>query len=221
MKNLIFTIAMGLILLTSCSKDDSLEQTELQTIDSVYILNQSNNTPNWDTMVIDSPQNSANYAYEQNNSNRHSIEGLYMSPPQNGLTIQWTGSQTGDRTYGVAEFKQISPSFNFHFKMKTECISVDGNEAVYGGVITQIVSLLGDVPLIEEGWRYYFKVIDNGEGGIPGGIIPSDQLSNMTIFAPPGIPLLCNGYSPSSYIWSSQGYTDVYEPGFVIVGQVN
>ncbi len=217
MKNLILPIAIGIVLLTACSKDESLEQTELQTTDSVYILNHFDETSNLETMVLDSPQNGVNYASELNISYRDHTDGLFMSAPQYGMTLQWTGTQTEHGPSGSAEFKQITPYINLHFKMKTECISIEGNEAVYGGTITQVISATGNAPIIEEGWRYYFKVIDNVERGLPGGIVPNDQLSNRSIFAPPGIQLLCNGYPPSSYIWSSLGYTEVLEPGFVKV----
>ena len=39
MKNLILSMTAGLILLTGCSKDDSVEQIEEQTVDHVYVLN--------------------------------------------------------------------------------------------------------------------------------------------------------------------------------------
>ena len=52
MKNLIFLIALVFILFTSCSKDESIEQAELQTSDTVYIFNQHNETSSWDTMVF-------------------------------------------------------------------------------------------------------------------------------------------------------------------------
>ena len=48
-----------------------------------------------------------------------------------------------------------------------------------------------------------------------------DQIANKTIFASPSSPSLCNAYLPNHIIWSSQGYTDVIEPGFVIVEQLN
>jgi hypothetical protein len=78
-------------------------------------------------------------------------------------------------------------------------------------------SLTGNAPSIGVGWRFYFKVVDNGTGGVPGGIIPNDQISNKTIFASPMSPSLCNAYLPNNQMWSSQGNTDVLAPGFVVV----
>jgi hypothetical protein len=135
------------------------------------------------------------------------------------MTITWSGTQTSNGVSGGAEIIQATPNFSFHFGMETECVTVDGKEAVYGGIITQVRSLSGNAPNIGVGWRFYFKVIDNGTGGVPGGIIPYDQISNKTIFASPMSPSLCNAYLPNNQMWSSRGYTDVIEPGFVAVNQ--
>ncbi len=91
--------------------------------------------------------------------------------------------------------------------METECVTVNSNEAVYGGTITQVKTLSGDAPNIQVGWRFYFKVIDSRV----------DQKSNTTIFASPRSLSLCNEYPPNHPIWSSQGYEEVFSPGFVIV----
>jgi len=141
-------------------------------------------------------------------------EGYYQPISRNGMHITWTGTQFEDGSKrGSAVLKQISPDTNFHIILETECITVNGNEAVYGGTITQIKALSGNAPIIEVGWRFYFKVDDYGL--FLNG--PNDQISNSTIFASSMLPLLCNSYGPNSNFWSSQGYQEVFSPGFVIV----
>ena len=213
MKNLILPIAIGLVLFTSCSKDESLEQIETQDINYVHVLNQNNETSFWETKIIDNTQIGAKYEDEPNLTYQNYTEGLYMSAPQNGMTLQWRGSNNDNGAHGMAEFKQIAPWVNLHFKMETECITVVGNEAVYGGNISEVIALLGEAPDIGVGWRFYFKVTDNDQGGFA----PYDQISNVTIFASPRSISLCNVYLPNDNIWSTQGYTDVTKPGFVVM----
>ena len=218
MKNITLLFALGLILFTSCSKDDSLEQTELQTIDSVYVLNQFNDSATWDSQVLDNSQNGANYSYEDPNiTYRAHTKGHYSQPSRDGMTLQWDGTTTIQGFQGRAVFKQATPNFSLHFNMETECITVDGNEAVYGGIITQVIELSGDTPIIGVGWRFYFKVTDNDQGGI----VTNDQISNVTLFTSPMSPSLCNVHLPSNSIWSSQGYSEVIDPGYVLVELLN
>ena len=218
MKNLILPIALAAILLTACSKEESVEQFEEQNIDSVYVLNQFNETSYWDTMEVDEFQRSTDNTNLENSVARESnTRGHYLPSSRDAMIIQWAGSQTEQNTSGRAELKQSNPNFSFHFKLETECVMVDGNKAVYGGIITQVIELSGNAPDIGVGWRIYFNVIDNGEGGVPGGIVPYDQIANKTIFASPRSISLCNVYLPNDNIWSSQGYTEVTEPGFVVV----
>lgn len=205
MKNSIFLIALTAIILTSCSKDESVEQFEEQNIDSVYVLNQFGETSYWDTMEVDEQARSTDYT---TNNNVHT-EGYYQPSSQNGMTISWSGTQTHNRARGRADLKQTSPNINFHFVLETECVMVNGNQAVYGGTITQVKALSGDVPNLDIGWRIYFKVIDSG--------LENDQIANTIIFASPRSISLCNVYPPTKEIWSTQGYSDVVTPGFVVV----
>ena len=211
MKNLTLLFALGFILITSCSKDESLEQTELQTTNSVYVLNQFNEASYWDTTVLDESRTSDD---EHNSIQRVSItKGHYSPTSRDAMTIEWTGTQTELRSTGKAEVKQSTRNFTFHFNLETECVMVDGNKAVYGGVITKVIELSGDAPDIGVGFRIYFNVIDSNSGGS----IYYDQIANKTIFASPMSPSLCNVYLPNDNIWSSRGFSDVLQPGFVKV----
>ena len=210
MKNLILTTALGIILLTGCSKDDSLELIEEQSTNSVYVLYQLNETTPWGTIVLDEFQRTTDF---QNPVTAHT-DGYYLPSSKDAMTITWSGTQRKDGSRkGRAELRQISPNINFHFILDTECLMAEANEAVYGGTIIQIKSLYGNVPDIDLGWRFYFKVIDSGHGGN----ITYDQIANITMFASPMSPSLCGVYPPNNRIWSSKGYTEVVEPGYVVV----
>ena len=206
MKNLILPIALAVILLTACSKEEFVEQIEEQNIDSVYVLNQFNGAATWDTMLVDEMQRGTMHITAH-------TDGYYQPNTQNGMTITWSGTQfESGSSKGEAELKQTTPNFSFHFYLETECVTVQGNEAVYGGTITKVGKLSGNTPAIGIGWHFYFKVIDNGIGDSSA----FDQIANKTIFASPLSPSLCDNL-PDSHIWSSEGYEDVFLPGYVFV----
>lgn len=211
MKNLFLPIALATILLTSCSKDDSTELIEEQNIQSVIVLNQYNGNSFWDSKEINVPERSTN----NSNDISANTNGHYMPTDRDEMTITWTGNQDENGARGSAELKQESPNSSFHFELETECVTVMGNEAVYGGVITKIKSLGGNTPNITVGWRFYFKVIDGHMGNDQN--IPYDQIANTTIFASPMSPTLCDVFLSDNFTFSIQEYTVVTEPGFVEV----
>ena len=208
MKNFTLLFAIGLILLTGCTKDESYEQNEEQTIDTVYVLNQFDGSATWETMLIDEMQKSIAKTYSIENKENAHTDGYYLPAARDAMTITWSGSQNGNAVRGNAEIQQSTPNYSFHFVLETECVMVDGNQAVYGGIITQVRVLSGDAPPIGIGWRFYFKVIDSES---------FDQIANTTMFASPRSPSLCNVYLPDNRRWSSQGYTNIVAPGFVVV----
>jgi hypothetical protein len=209
MKNLILTMTAGLILLTGCSKEESYEQIEEQTIDSVYVLKQIDGTTTWETMAIDIENNPA-YTYFNHTANNAYTRGLFMPSYRDPLVISWSGFTDETGTYGTAEIQMSRPGYSFHFILQTECVTVDGNAAVFGGIITEVVESSGNPPPFGVNWRFYFKVIDNEQGNS----INYDLISNTRVFASPMSPSLCN-IPPSHRFWSSQGYEEVHEPGFV------
>ena len=210
MKNSILFIALGLILLTGCSKDESIEQLEEQTNNLVYVSKQYNGDSFWEAKKIDFKEN--RFAYPKTYG---VTRGLYMpsSISKTSLLISWEGSSNVNGYLGSAEIKMTTPSYSFHFIMETECVTVIDNVAMYGGLITEVVEVTGDPPPFGIYWRFYFQVTDNDTGGHHD----IDKISSMRIFASPKSMSLCNVYPPNHPIWSSQGYDDVHEPGFVDV----
>jgi hypothetical protein len=214
MKNLAILFALGLILLTGCTKDESYQPIEEQTIDSVYVLNQSEGGNSWEAMptqelirdsarpnnlTVDAASAHTNGYYESSNSIDTTI-------------ISWSGSQSNGLTRGSAEIKMTGPDYSFQFVMETECVTLKGNEAVYGGTITEIGAISGKPPYFDLGWRFYFKVVDYQRGAHQ-----FDKISNMMIFASPMSQSMCGTTGPENHIWSSLGYTEVQRPGFVVV----
>jgi hypothetical protein len=213
MKKSVLLITLGLILLTGCSKDDSAQQIEEQSSDYVFVLNQFEESSTWKTMEIDVIDNTFPYSTTPDTKGYGFTSGLYNPPNRNPLLITWNGTNDKSGYSGSAEIRMSTPSYSFHFIMETECVTVIDNVAMYGGLITHVVRVSGNPPPFGMNWRFYFKVIDNANGG-PSSI---DKISSMRIFASPRSTSLCNVYPPNHPIWSSQGYQEVHEPGFVVV----
>jgi|TARA_R110002110_G_scaffold175760_5_gene379484 hypothetical protein len=208
MKNLTLLFALGLILVSGCTKDESYKQIEEQTINSVYVLNQLEGAFTWETMLIDELQDSTKRTYSIIDGENAHTDGYYVPSSRDAMTITWSGTQTTNGARGSAEIRQTTPNFSLLFVLETECVTVDGNQAVYGGTITEIKALTGNAPPIGMGWRFYFKVIDSQR---------MDQIANCTMFASPMSPSLCNAFLPTNLTWSTQGYSEVLSPGFVEV----
>jgi hypothetical protein len=214
MKNLTLLFALGLTLLTGCTKDESYEQIEEQTVDSVYVLNQSTAGNSWEAMPIEELTHDTTPPIISTVEVANAHTNGHFNSSENGdrVIISWSGSQSNGLTRGSAEIKMTAPDYSFQFVMETECVTAIGNEAVYGGTITEIRELSGKPPYFDIGWRFYFKVVDYQRGAHQ-----FDKISNMMIFASPMSPSICGVSGPSNQIWSSQGYTEVQRPGFVVI----
>jgi hypothetical protein len=212
MKNLFLLMTAGLILLTGCSKEESFEPIDESAANSVYVLKQVNGTTTLEATSIDELHVGADFTYIADTGKTSNTKGYFNPPTRDTTIISWTGSESNRGTNGNAEVQISTPSYSFHFMLQTECINVAGDEAVYGGVVTQVVSRSGQSTSFDVGWRFYFKVIDYGRGSSA----VSDQISNNRFFVSPMAPSFCD-LSPKNAIWSYQGYTDVREPGFVNV----
>ena len=224
MKNLFLTMTAGLILLTGCSKEEPFEQIEEQTIDTVYILKQIDDTTTMETIPLDR-QTGVDYTYIKDKPNETGFtNGLYYSTNRDKYDLTWSGFTDETGNYGNAELQMSTPAYSLHLMLETECVRVDGDAAVYGGIITRVVQSSGNPPPFGVNWRFYFKVVDNDKGNgmynHQWSDIKYDQISNTRIFASPRSISLCDLYLPGNRIWSSKGYQEVRKPGFVEVSEI-
>ena len=158
MKNLTILFALGLILFTSCSKDDSLEQTELQTIDSVYVLNQFAGSAAWESMLIDQSQNSANLAYSINNGIDAHTDGYYAPTSRDAMTIVWSGTQNGSGARrGSATIKQSTPNFSFHLDLEQNVSQWMGTKLYMEVQLLKLELLLETHLQLESGGDFILK----------------------------------------------------------------
>jgi len=215
MKNLIIPIALGIFLFTSCSKDESLEQTEDQTSNLIHVLEQNLEQDSFRTIEIDNFTGGINYTATTRDNDFAHCSGLYMPGNRDATILSWSGNRDNTGTYGYAELQITKPSYSLHIVMETECITLDGNKAVYGAIITDVIELRGNAPQIGELWRFYFQVTDNKLGFST----VADQISSTMLFASPRSHSLCATYPPNHDIWSSNGRENVLDPGFVEVSR--
>jgi hypothetical protein len=214
MKNLLLIITAGLFILTSCSVEETNETIQDEISDTVYILNQIEGVSRQVSSPIGGSQNDIyeNTTIGSDGPWEVGTNGQYIPSNNNAMSITWTGTQNPNAIRGHAEFKQIALNYSFKFHMVTECVIVDGNEAIYGGIITEAKGIYADMPNVGIGWHVYFKVFDAGLG-----LGSTDQISNVILFTSPKSKSLCNEYGPNDPIWAGQGYSDVNAPGFVQV----
>ena len=94
MKTLITLLfALGLTLFTSCTKDESYQPIEEQTIDSVYVLKQFLGSTTWEAILMNELQKPT-VAHFIDYKDSHRTYGYYVPALQDAMTITSAGSQT-------------------------------------------------------------------------------------------------------------------------------
>jgi hypothetical protein len=176
MKKLIMLMSFGLILVTGCSKEGTSDQIEQQATKIDYVLKQSNGTSAWETIEVDLPMENASTAGNYARGESAHAHGDYTGFG-GGTTISFSGTENNGGAHGSAEVWQASGPFEAHYIMETTSMVVDGNYAIYGGVITEVfVNTFPPPPPPPPGapappcspnsvGNYvYFTVYDNGQG---------------------------------------------------------
>ncbi len=170
-------MSLGLLFFASCSKEETPNQIIEQTTDSVYVLKHSNSTSTWETISIDKLETNVTSNNRGNSSHTHGDITGFGS---------FDGTQNNGGSHGSAE---IHFPNQIHMLLETSSVAIigdNGNEAIYGGLITEVVfnNILPPPPpppcptfpncppppppppcdMFEVGTYVYFSVIDNGEG---------------------------------------------------------
>lgn len=196
---------LSTVFITSCQKEETQEpdQQTTETIDA-WLFNSTDGSVVKKTInVIDLRSNSAINEREQTNSAH--THGSFSNA---GKSVTWTGTQNNGGTHGSAIVTLNFANPAIVLTLETECVMVEGNEAVYGGTITEALNVPEDDFYLGVGGHYYFKVIDNGQGNNAA----PDQYSNISaVFS------ACGVLPPSAWIWGLFGYGDVEAPGSVKV----
>jgi len=195
-------MSLGLILFTSCSKDESNDLTVEQTADSIYLYSESNGRITWESINPNNLTGQSTVPTEMNRGNSAHTHGDYYST-SGGTTISWSGTENNGGTHGSA-FLRMGPS---ELTLETECIMVEGNAAVYGGIITEVTNPSGPLAI---GSYVFFRVTDNGQGNNAD----PDQFNSAILVSPNN---LCGVATPSWFLWAYFAENDVLAPGSVKV----
>lgn len=155
MKKLIFLISIGLIVLAGCSKDESNEQITEATANLFWVYNLDGKSQAGETIAIEKLQSDQEITYNRGNDNSAHTHGNIPGK------FEFSGTQNNGGTHGSATVTVNGPFGLTVLTLETECIMVEGNEAVYGGIATEVVNPFGGFQM---GKYVYFKVIDNGQG---------------------------------------------------------
>lgn len=177
MKNLIPLMAFALIILFGCSKEESIldtpninEQEIEEQSDLNYVLNFDDDHPVWEAISPDRTHNNPIPKIGWSSGRIAYIQGAFARGSHSD-PISFDGMQGEFGVRGSATFQQTLslpfPPFNavVRIAMTTHCVTVKGNEAIYGGLITESEGspFPGGGPFAI-GRYFYFKVKDNGNG---------------------------------------------------------
>jgi hypothetical protein len=217
MKKIIFTLSIGLLLLTGCSKENVEPQIQQQSEERVYVLINNGEYSTWESNSLNDFQstysNSSVVNKRVNNGNSAHTHGSFEGAP---FTFNWSGTENNGGTHGSAIITQDFGPFIVTIIMETACVNVVGNEAVYGGLVTEVENSPfppGAGPFAI-GNIVFFKVIDNGQGNNA----PADQYVQTLVSTSSLLECETLG-QPDFSFWSLPFFAtnDIEEPGSVKV----
>lgn len=210
-------MSIGFLLIVGCTSENVETQIEQLTEEQVYVFNNNGENSTWETKTLKDFQsayrNSSVIANRENNGNSVHTHGSFDDFP---FTFNWSGTENNGGTHGSAVItQQIGPSV-VTIIMETGCVNVIGNEAVYGGLVTEVENnpfppgagpfAIGNI--------VFFKVIDNGQGNNA----QADQYVKTLVSSPSALACDDLGHPDSSF-WNLPFLQihDVVEPGSVKV----
>jgi len=203
MKNAFFALILPLILLFGCTQEqiDTITSTDIQTIEKsspVTLINFSSASGTIQRIsMADLKYNSLPQLSPRASSNI-SVNGHFSPLAEPQVYVTLSGMENSSGVHGTGQVKSSFLDFN----METECLIVDGNEAIYGGIITQVnyvdpAWILEFCDCIYPGVHFALKVIDNGEGHHA----PADMTA---MYFAVGDHPLCEDFSIDSPYWIGQ-----------------
>lgn len=218
MKRFTFLLAFSFVFFYGCNKQETTPTADNQQVEatgiSAYVLNLGSENPQWEPTTLSGAEiNSGSSALKQNNSaHTHGSFNFFGF-----ILMEWSGTENNGGTHGSAFNELIlGPPFNttIQITMETECVVAEGNRAVYGGTITEVVDNPLPPGLLEVGYHIYFRVTDNGQGNNA----PPDTFTSGFYTTPTS---LCGVISPSSSMWDDDPRElfeiDIDDPGSVKV----
>jgi hypothetical protein len=184
MNKLIPLMALALLILVGCAKEEmipTMADNQQSEESSIWVINTNSETPVWEVVTLNAQSsNSAGVTSRSNSAHAH---GNYTGFG-GGTTISFSGTENDGGAHGSAEVQQVSGPFEAHYLLETTSMVVDGNYAIYGGIITEVIVNTFPAPPPPPpgvpappcnpnsvGNYVYFTVYDNGQGNNA----PADQ----------------------------------------------
>lgn len=209
MKKLL-TIAFLAILFSSCEKELTNNDSNISTLNEVentVIMINASGEANIVQIAdeIISPSKTGSLSTRSNDNSDHTHGDFGPNTP--GISGVFSGTQNNGGTHGSATITLGNKTYT----LETECVMVEGNEAVYGGLITEMNA--PNPPFLPNvGDLLYFKVIDNGQGNNA----PLDQFHGFVRSSKTGSK--CDIWTPGSSAWPDTFYGipligDIQAPG--------
>lgn len=176
------------------ASDGSVQQIDLDALENNPDLTFRNGNGNGNSHV------NAHYSWQANSVGH----GLYKSS-----TFQLNATENNQGVSGVGHIWRTwgaEGEFAFHTIMDAECISSNGEDAVFTGIVTQVE---GDTPPLypQVGARVWVRVKDNGQGANA----PLDQYKPV-IFWNPSATIPCEFFGMNgdlAFFWSWFPYENV------------
>lgn len=210
MNKLIPLMALALLVLVGCAKEETIPtMADHQQVEEsgAFVLSLEGDNPVWEYVTLEEPVTSS-VSWRENEGNSGHMHGEII---YGGISMAvFSGTQNNGGAHGSATLNIRGRNFT----LETECVMVEGNEAVYGGIIT---ALDPGFPNFQVGDRAYFKVFDNGQGNNA----PADQFWGGFRFSTSGSQ--CGIWTPGSTAWPELLFgfipmiLDIEEPGSVKV----
>lgn len=214
MRTLIPTTLLCLVILAGCSKKQtnfdspgSVDSNAL-TEESLTVLSTEGFTVVSESDIPEIPvQENRSSARRNGNSHIHGHFTVQMDPFSQAFAVQsYTATFSAvENKPGVSGTAQITTVWgangehSFHINLDAECMEVNGSEALFGGVITNVSGTIpSSAATFPNGTHLWFRVKDNGKG--PSA--PADQASMGYIFDESSTSI-CNDpmVSLNSWIW--------------------
>jgi len=175
---LFLTAVLSVLAMSSCQKDNLIDNhLKAPTEHSIYFLSQDNQS--FEMMSISSiNQNLKLDQIIRPRGYNASAHGRYTAT-EFGYSLNFSAMQKPNGANG--HIKLDGSGVLLNAKIDVDCITVVGNFAYFGGVITDVE--FSEPSPIGVGSQAYFAVVDNGEGTNAD----PDQFGSRVIFLPPGL----------------------------------
>ncbi len=203
---------VALLVILGCAKQEtppSIPDHQMEEIISpnVYHFNIDENEINFEAVSLESLKSNSIATVTTRSNHPHS--NGHFSAVDGAATFSYSVMQNNGGVHGHINMGGI----NWDMQLSSECIVVEGNNAVFAGQITDVTlipsALEDQINSIPEfggviGTYIYLRVEDHGEGNNA----PSDRFNNYYYISPEQFGPLCHLIPPNTSAWLPETVLD-------------